>query len=259
MNKLGSFFDGLSGDDKLLASHIYDMAEICDKKYIPRFSSFLDARQAKLAESVLCSIGFDRYMFYGGYDEAERVILGVFPPYSEPDKTEFPMKNLVFRYRETDKLSHRDFLGSLMGCRINRNMIGDIIVNDGYTVAFVYTTVAENVCTEVRKIGSVGVNISEEAEPDIRVNKKFTEICGTVSSLRVDSVVSLAVKLSREKTAQIIRSGNVTVNYSDDVSVSDEMKEGDVFSARGYGKFLLESINGKTKKDRLHICIKKYI
>lgn len=259
MNKLGGYFDKLSDEDRLLASHTADMAEICEKKYIPRFSAFLDGRQAALAESVLNHLGFENFMFYGGYENAERVVLGVFPPYSECDEGQFPIKCLGFRYRDGDKLSHRDFLGSFMGCRVNRNMIGDIVVNDGYTVAFIYETVSEVICSEIRKIGSVGVKIAEENDPQIYVNEKFTEICGTVSSMRVDSVVSTAVKLSREKSAQLIRGGNVSVNYVTASSVSDEMKVGDVFSVRGFGKFIVDEISGKTKKDRLHIRIKKYI
>lgn len=259
MNKLGGYFDRLPDEDRLLASRTADMAEICEKKYIPRFSAFLDGRQAALAEGVLNHLGFDNFMFFGGYENAERVVLGVFPSYSECDSEQFPIKCLVFRYRKDNKLSHRDFLGSFMGCRVNRNMIGDIIVNDGYTAAFIYETVSGALCSEISKIGSVGVKITEEEHPQIYVNEKFTEICGTVSSMRVDSVVSTAVKLSREKAVQLIRGGNVSVNYAVVSSASDEMKVGDVFSVRGHGKFIVDEIIGKTKKDRLYIRIKKYI
>ena len=65
MNKLGGYFDRLPDEDRLLASRTADMAEICEKKYIPRFSAFLDGRQAALAEGVLNHLGFDNYMFYG--------------------------------------------------------------------------------------------------------------------------------------------------------------------------------------------------
>ena len=138
-------------------------------------------------------------------------------------------------------------------------MIGDIIVNDGYTVAFVYDTVCGTICSDVRKIGSVGVKISLEDSPEINVNEKFEEISGTVSSMRADCVVSTAVRLSREKSAQLIRAGNLTVNCEVMISVSSELKEKDIFSVRGFGKFVIDEISGKTKKDRLHIKIKKYI
>ena len=259
MHKLGSFYDKLSQEDKLLVSHIADIAEVSQKKYIPRFSSFLDERQVALAESVVNNLGISNCVFYGGYEKASRVILGVFPDYYEAEKSEFPFDAVVFRYKADHKLSHRDFLGAIMSCGVNRNMVGDIIVNDGYTVAFVYHTVASAVIGDISKIGSVGVKVSTEASPEINIEERFTEICGTVSSMRMDCILSLALKLSREKSAQYIRGGNVTLNYACNSSVSTELKTGDVFSARGYGKFILDDISGKTKKDRLHVKIKKYI
>lgn len=258
MKLSGAYFDRLSDEDRLFASHTADIIEICERKYIPRFTPFLDANQVEIAHSVLGNVGFENFCFYGGFDEASRLVLGVFSPYSECEISEFPITALEIKYRSEKKLSHRDFLGSFMSCGINRNMIGDIIVNDGITIAFVYSTIADVILGEVKKIGSEGVKIYVNPSPDIKLNESFKEISGTVSSLRTDSVVSLALKLSREKTAQLIRSGNVTLNSRVCDSVSKEMNCGDVFSARGYGKFIFGSINGTTKKDRIHITIKKY-
>ena len=82
---------------------------------------------------------------------------------------------------------------------------------------------------------------------------------GTVQSLRIDSILSLTLKLSREKSANLIKAGYVTLAYDKVLSTSTAVKKGDTFSVKGYGKFILSEINGVTKKDRIHICIKKYI
>lgn len=259
MKLSGAYFDRLPDEDRLFASHIADIIDICERKYIPRFTAFLDENQSGIARSVLGNIGYENFRFYGGFDDASRIVLGVFPPYSECELSDFPITALNIRYRSEKKLSHRDFLGSFMSCGINRNMIGDIIVNDGSTIAFVYNTVADAILNEVKKIGSEGVKIIVDPSPDIKLNESFKEISGTVSSLRADCVASLALKLSREKTAQLIRGGNLMLNSRECDSVSREMSCGDIFSARGFGKFILESINGTTKKDRIHITIKKYI
>lgn len=259
MKLSGAFFDRLPDEDRLFASHIADIIDICERKYIPRFTAFLDVNQMEIARSVLGNIGFENFCFFGGFEGSSRQILGVFPPYSECEMSDFPITALEIRYRSEKKLSHRDFLGSFMSCGINRNMIGDIIVNDGLTVAFVYNTVADTILCEVKRIGSEGVKIAENSSPEIKITENFKEITGTVSSLRADCVISLALKLSREKTAQLIRGGNVSLNSRTCESVSHEMNCGDIFSARGYGKFVFSSINGTTKKDRIHITIKKYI
>lgn len=258
MSRLNGFYSGLPEEDRLLVSHILDMLEICEKSFTPRFSAFLDERQAVLAESVLKEQRWENCELYGGYEGAARKILGVFPPYRDIDREDFPIAALVFRYRETDSLSHRDFLGSFMSKQIKRNTIGDIITEKGRAAAFVHNSVKYALMSEIDKIGSVGVKITEEKAPDLRTEQSFSEKSGTVSSLRLDSVISMAAGISREKSASLIRSGYAAVMYETAQSASRQLSEGDIFSVRGYGKFVLTSVNGKTKKDRLHITVKKY-
>ncbi|MCM1024389.1 MAG: YlmH/Sll1252 family protein [Prevotella sp.] len=257
MSALNEYFSRLSGEDRILVSHIADMADICEKSYCPKFSVFLDERQAALAVSALNERGFGRYGFSGGYENASRKVLGVFPEYCGDEK--FPVSALTFRYRENDKLSHRDFLGAFMSRQIKREMLGDIVVGKGRTTAFVYDTVKDVLLSEITKIGSVGVKAEEDSAPDLQIEQAFTEKNGSVSSLRLDSVLALAAGVSRGKAADIIKGGGVTVNYRIVESASHSLDSGDVFSARGFGKFILSSVNGKTKKDRFHITVKKYI
>ena len=77
--------------------------------------------------------------------------------------------------------------------------------------------------------------------------------------MRLDCVVSLAAKLSREKAAALIRSEKVDINHFTASSVSAELREGDVLSIRGSGRFILSGIDGETKKGRIHINLRKYI
>jgi RNA-binding protein YlmH len=104
----------------------------------------------------------------------------------------------------------------------------------------------------------VGVEIDDDCEILLSAEQNFREITGTVASLRFDSVLSLALNRSRSRTAEIIGSGYAEVNF---FPVSDKtytMNKGDVFSARGFGKYRLEEISGITKKGRIHITVLKY-
>ena len=257
MSKLNEYYSRLSDEDRILVSHIADMISICEKSYCPKFSVFLDERQTALAQSVINERGFVQYSFYGGYEGASRKVLGVFPEYCGDVK--FPVSALTFKYRENDRLSHRDFLGAFMSRQIKREMLGDIVVGNGHTTAFVYDTVRDVLLSEGTKIGSVGIKAEEDDNPDIKAEQAFSEKNGSVSSLRLDSVLALAAGVSRGKAADIVKGGGVTVNYCTVESASYSLKCGDVFSARGFGKFILDSVNGKTKKDRFHITVKKYI
>ncbi|MCH5192713.1 MAG: RNA-binding protein [Oscillospiraceae bacterium] len=261
MSRLNSYYDKLSQEDRLLVSHFLDMIEICGKSYTPKFSAFLDERQIILAESFMNEQGCKEYKLYGGYEGASRKMLGVFPEYweyKEDQWEDFPVSALRFKFREADKLSHRDFLGSFMSKQIKRNMLGDIIVGNGAAAVIVHDTVKPVLMSEISKIGSVGVSVSEGDISDLHPEQSFTEKNGTVSSLRLDGVVSLAAGVSREKSASLIKGGYVTVMYETIQSVSHQLSRGDIFSIRGYGKFILSSVNGRTKKDRIHITIKKY-
>lgn len=112
----------------------------------------------------------------------------------------------------------------------------------------------------IEKIGRVGVKCAyADSDEKIVRNDKFSEISGTVASLRLDCVVGTATRLSREKSCALIRSGSVSVNHGVTESVSDTLKEGDVLSVRGFGRYILSSVGDRTKKDRIHIVIKKYI
>ena len=257
MSKLNGYYSKLPEEDRILVSHILDMIAVCEKSYQPKFSFFLDERQVILAENVMLEQKYENYKLYGGYENASRKVLGIFPPYWD-DEDIFPITALTFRYREFDKLAHRDFLGVFMSRQIKRNMLGDIVVGSGRTTAFVYDTVKSVLTSEISKIGSVGVKITEDDATDLQAEQSFIEKNGTVSSLRLDSIVSLAAGISREKSANLIKGGSVSVMYNVVESPSYQLNEGNVFSVRGFGKFVLGSINGKTKKDRIHITLKKF-
>ena len=226
--------EGLGGEDKLFVSHVADMVSICERTCSSRFSAFLTEGEAALAERFLRYEGFSHFMMWGGFEGAQRVMLGVFGEYEEPMAEEFPLAAVKFRFRECDSLSHRDFLGSLMSLGITRNQIGDIICSEGRAYALLTRAAAEQ-AVFIEKIGRVGVKCAyADSDEKIVRNDKFSEISGTVASLRLDCVVGTATRLSREKSCALIRSGSVSVNHGVTESVSDTLKEGDVLSVRGF-------------------------
>ena len=254
-----SFLGNLSKSDHLLIDKILDWVSIANEKYTDKFSFFLDCRQSKIAKQVLDSLKFDNYKLFGGYDEAHRLILGVFPPYCQIDNNDFSVKGLTFTYRKCDVLTHRDVLGSLMSLNISRDSIGDIIICDGKAIVFTIDKILPLILENVHKIGRIGVKTEIGFDlSDVAFEQKFSDIHGTVQSLRADSVIALAINKSREKTSALIKTNGVIIDYEEIFSPSFEMCEGVGFSIRGYGKFLLNSVDGVSRKNRLHITIKKY-
>ena len=246
----------LSDEDKHLISRLDDFIYVAENKYTPKFTPFLDERQQMIAEKTLTEKGFHNFLFFGGDDICTRKVLGLFP--DTPSSEAFPIVPLLFTYRKADKLTHRDFLGSVMALGIKREMIGDIFVEEGKTTLFSYDTVSENIISQISKVGSVGVKISVCDEVSITLNENFKEIDGIVASLRADCIVSLATGLSRAKSSDFIKSNGIDVNYMKNFSPSYTFSEDDIFSIKGFGKFILSEIGGLTRKEKLHIKLKKY-
>ena len=253
-----SFLGDLSDEDRLFINRIFDIAGYAKEKYTPRFSHFLDTRQRFLAEKALLSECVDNFKFFGGYDEAQRVMLGVFPDYEEPDNEKFPITPITISYRLEDKLSDRDFLGSFMALNIKRDTVGDIIVSEGRCCAFLDSKICRAVLGEITKIGRVGVRVKEGFDGNVVSNQSFTPITGTVSSLRLDCIISLALGISREKSALLIKNTGVSIDYRLVTSPSVQIVEGSIFSVRGYGKFKFDRICGFTRKNRVTVIINKY-
>lgn len=256
-----AFLASVQTDDegKILLAHIDDMLRICEKACSARFSAFLSEAESALCERYLKFCGASNYMLYGGYEGAQRTVLGVFPHFEEPMKAGFPIKAVKFYGRGTEGLTHRDFLGSLMALGITRSSVGDIVCREDKAYAMLLPAAAE-MAAGITKIGRAGVKSEYAAEDESIVREdSFAEICGTVASMRLDSIVSTAVRQSREKAARLIRSGAVSVNHGAAESVSETVKEGDVISVRGYGRYILACEGMRTAKDRIHIKIKKYL
>lgn len=245
--------------DELLEARVRDMFRQCERNYSPVYSAFLDERQCVEAQRFCRSNGEILYKLWGGFEDAQRKILCVYPEFSEDYVIEeCPVKCLTFTFRKEDKLTHRDFLGSFMALRLKREVIGDIIIAEGIAQVFTTEIAAKLITSSVSKIGRIGVKISDSQPFKLNIQQEFEDFGGTVASLRLDCVTSLAARISRENAAKLIRCEKIAVNHFPVTSVSHELNKGDVISVRGYGKFILGSINGITKKGRIHIILRKY-
>lgn len=237
-----------------IEKRVSDICFISGKQCIPKFTAFLNEQEQFFAKNFLDSKG-ELYSFWGGADCCTRKMLCVLPFEME---AEFPVFPITITFRKAFTLSHRDFLGSFMSLQIGREQIGDILTGEGYAIIFCTATAHDMIIDNISKIGRVGVEISEGINAPLP-ETMFEEVTAVVASLRSDCVVSALSGLSREKSADFIRAGNLTLNYESCGSVSKLLTQGDIVSLRGYGKFVLNDEGVQTKKGKLRITLKKYI
>lgn len=243
-------------ETELFKARIKDTADICIKTSKPKYFGFLSEAEAVLAKQLLTNVPC-RAAFYGGYDGAQRVMLGCFPDWMEEDS--FPITALTFKYRESDTLSHRDFLGSLMALGIKRETVGDILTEQGRAVVFVTDEICEYIKSQITKIGRTGVTLTEGCLSPLPKGDKLAEFSETAASDRIDCVISALCGFSRAKALEALSEGIVSVNSVTVNKPAKSVNEGDIISVRGKGRYLIDSLEGRTKKNRLVINYKKYI
>lgn len=248
-----------SEEDARLRARIADACDLCERRSCPRFVGFLDEHRQAVARAVLRETGQTNVLFFGGYDGAERVMLGVFPDFMEADPALFPMTALRFRYRPQAALNHRDFLGTLLAAGIKRDVIGDIVCEAGFAVVFVAEEVAPFLAENIQKVGGEGVAVEYPYEGAVTVQREFRELTDTVASPRLDSMVKAATRLSREEAARRIEAGLVSLNHMPCLSVSAAVSAGDVLSVRGNGRFIVDAVGPQTKKGRFLVKLRQYI
>lgn len=250
---------GSISEDKWLLARIADAVALCDRQSSPHFVGFLDEGQKAQITPFLQREKAVSFRFFGGFDGAERTVLGVFPPFIEPEDALFPLCVLRFSYRAQAELSHRDFLGTMLSCGIKRETIGDIVCGTGETIAVVSEEVAPFLQQQIEKVGGEGVTITTANGETLTVEKKFQPISATVASPRLDNVVKALIGSSREKAAAAIVGGLVSVNHVPCDAVAKTVSEGDILSLRGVGRFRIDALSTHTKKGRLFLSAQKYL
>ncbi|MFQ9640097.1 MAG: YlmH/Sll1252 family protein, partial [Eisenbergiella sp.] len=157
-----------------------------------------------------------------------------------------------------DNFTLRDFLGAVMNLGIDRSTVGDIFL-EGRT-AFLYCTqrIAPYICENMNKVKHTSVRcerVEEGMEVPVREPEKLSLI---VSSERVDAVLAKLWQLSRNQSLELFRTKKVFVNGRLCENNSCPLKNGDMVSARGYGRFLYYGAIGETKKGRLNVSAGVY-
>ncbi len=248
-------------DEKLIFSKVFDRAYYCIKNFEPTFTEFLDPYKI----SSLLGLFGDKYDFnirvFGGKDNCERCKMGFFPEFMIESDMVFPISviKVTYNLKFSGKLTHRDFLGSIIGLGIVRGKIGDILIEEGKVFVFVDDDIADFISANLCKVGKTKVDARIISAEEIDVNENFGEFKNiTSSSLRIDGILSCVFNLSRGKVSDLIKTKRAFLNQSLCESVSKQVSEGDILTLRGFGRVEIVKFEGKTKKDKFLISIRKF-
>lgn len=252
-------FQHFRKDEQQFIEQANDWLRDVEDMYAPKLTDYLDPRQRFIIQSLIGARDI-QMAASGMFDQAERQRVLLHPPYYVPSPEDFQI--VIFELRYPIKfvtLKHPDILGALMSLGLERGKFGDIRIGEGRVQIAVMEEVAPYLRANFISAGKVKVQLEEIDDPSeyLPVIEEWIEEAHTVSSLRLDTVMSSVYKISRQKAASLINGGKVKVNWSVQEQVSFELHESDLLSARGLGRVQIQAIEGRTKKDKIRLQVGK--
>ena len=232
-------------------------------------SAFLSPRELHYAERFLALRGIS-FLSCGGYEQAERQRIYILPDYME----ELSSMNELSAFGYSDgiavieargsgfeKLSHRTFMGALLGLGIERDVVGDIVmISDNTALVFCDEGIAGFLLSHWERAGRDKIKLSKTCVPkDFLPARKVLAVSDTVASPRIDCIVAAVCSLSREKARATIESGFVELDYETELRADREVCAPCILSVRGFGKFRILSVSDKTKKGRFRLLGEKFL
>lgn len=258
---------------KDVAARVLDATERAMKLRDMEITDFLRAPERIGMTNVLSKLADIQVLGYGGYPQAERqkLVVGItdiglpttLPLDSEnafTSRIEDSIRLVEFRGNFLfDPASHRDFLGAVLGLGIERSRLGDLVVlGDRGAQLLCDAELAQFIADSVSQVRSVPVKGHIVNLSDLEVREPLKKAMQSVeASMRVDAVASAGFSLSRTKMADLVKKGDVSVNYREISSGSKELKAGDTVTIRGKGRLEIEEAT-KTAKGRHRVKMMRF-
>ena len=245
--------------DNVFANHLRDLSLSALNSAKFTFTSFLSLDQLSTLKALERELGY--FSLFGGQDGCERVIARFGSPSELGYEVDFPIECILVKpklKKFADELSHRDFLGALMNLGIERACIGDIIVKDSIAYVFALVKMADFICDNLTKVKHTVVFAEKSFLSKQEVLFTLEDKTVIVSSLRLDCVISALYNFSRNDSSTLFADKKVFVQGKVCENLSHQVKQGEVISVRGEGRFIIDSVSGQTKKGRLCLNLKIY-
>lgn len=237
------------------------------------YGAFLSPRELHYASAYLRRKGV-AFADYGGYVGAERRRLYLLPDYMETSEENISFDGLLASFgMDTEiralkiegsgyrTLTHRDFLGSMLGLGLDRGVIGDLVVDSEsgkWAIAFCDRAIAKFLEQELEKVANDKVRVTPAGEWKLPP-RRFAPIHDTVASPRLDCVVAALCGISREKAREAVCGGLVEIDFESEERPDRSVDSVELISVRGYGRFRILSLRDQTRKGRIRMEAEKYL
>ncbi len=251
----------MEDERQFIRKRFAELADQCLTERRYRYSDFLSLYGLSIFHEMEQELSFAEPEVFGGCDACERCMVRFGSKDLCGYSQEYPISILEIRpamAKYASKLSHRDFLGSVIGLGLEREKIGDIFVKDNEACIFVHEGVAEYIIRNLEYVGRTNVRVSEISSVPEGLMPILSEKSILVSSNRVDAIVAKLYGLSRGEAAGLVKNGCVFFDGRMISKSTAAIMPGQVVSVRGHGRFVFDGEDGRTKKEKIHLSLRVY-
>lgn len=251
----------MTKEETMLQKHLLDLAERTYQNGTYTFSNFLSLPQQDMLYSMQKELAHIPYSLFGGNEQSERKIVRFGSLELLGYEENYPIicikiEPLIEKF--ADALTHRDFLGALMNLGIEREMLGDIMIEKKSAYLFCHQRIAEFIMEHLDQVKHTHVKCTPVTEETAPATREPVEREILTASLRIDAVIVKMYNISRNQSIQLFQAKKVYINGRIQESNSYFLKEGESVTVRGFGKFDFIRTDHITKKGKTAITILNY-
>lgn len=261
MKDLEKYYDFIKDDEtKNTVRKIADKAIYVNKNYVSQVTEFTNPYAAELSIPIIRNYDV-KYELFPSFEHGERKVFILYPDYLEGiNKDEYISGLRIYNRSKFKNLDHKDYLGALMSLGIDRSRTGDIYVYEDYADVVLHSDISDYIIYNLDKIGHNKIEVEKIKIDQVNFKEQEHIILNiNSSSMRIDNVVKHLSNKSRETASDMIRAGNVKVNYQVVERIATEIEEGDMISISKFGRFKISKLSGITKSGKNKIEIKHYV
>jgi RNA-binding protein YlmH len=241
------------------------LRELADKSFTRRmftFTDYMGVAEQDVFHRMEKELQYAEWKLWGGRACADRVLVRFGSPDDLGYEEEFPIICIHMKPKNgkfADDLTHRDFLGALMNLGIERGTLGDILVKDKDGYLFCLEKVADLICSGLNKVKHTSITC-EIVSPDIQIPEEAPAAFEyLVASERLDGVIAKVYGMSRAYVLQLFESGKIYLGGRLSENHTKQLRQGEVVSVRGFGKFIYDGQVGESRKGKLYVQVRKYL
>ncbi|EKK20314.1 hypothetical protein B808_1081 [Fructilactobacillus florum 8D] len=230
-----------------------DWVSQADREYRPVLTDFLNRRERYLVQTIVNQTPSLQFATNGGFADAEMQRGLVFPDYFVPQLSDFELQLMAIDYpMRFATIKHYQILGALLGTGVKREVLGDVITNQKHWQFYCEATLVKYLQSNLTKIGSTTVSVLPVSmSSQLLPEDDSVLVHQTLQSLRIDNVIAAAFHISRQAANDLVRHGQVRLNWFTEERPAEWLTVQDLVSVRGQGRFVLQTEDGFSKKGKI--------